>query len=270
MAPKNSLKHLRTKILCCLKEGAAELEQDDIKKIANSPQFRKFLVRIPPSSAEKLEKILRRAKKPGAGTKEHPIPSNSGFGGQRSFGSGLGSSVLGPHGSSNAPWEATKHRGFNSDSESEDENKDPDQMSAAELELKITRGTAPKILVQRCQQFVPMGEYHWKIGPRMNEVFEIFTRLEFESTKELPLQTLYNRLQVPAQTVESLPQTWEMTQPHEIFLALQTIKTLTEDTKIHRAFGQIQFYECVRRRLQPSHRDLKEVVFIIVTPRTTC
>lgn len=249
MVPKNSPKHLKNKILRFLKEGAAQLEQDDIEKIANSPQFRKFLIRIQPPSAEKLERILRRAKKSGAGTREHPIPSNSGVGGKRPFGSGSGSSVLGPHGGPDDSWEATRQREFNSDSESEaDEDKNPDKMTAAELEYAIIQGTAPKILVQRCQQFVPMGVYQWNIGPKLNEVFETFTHFDFEPMKESLLEILLNRLQVPAQTIDLLPQTWEMKQPHEILLALQTIETLTEDTKIHRAFGQIQFYECVRRK----------------------
>ncbi|KAL9044236.1 MAG: hypothetical protein Q9214_002611 [Letrouitia sp. 1 TL-2023] len=249
MPPKNSSKYLKSKILRCLKEAAEQLEQDDIEKIANSSQFKKFLTRIQRPSAEKLERILRRAQNSGAGTKEHPIPSNSGSGCKRPFGSGSGSSVLGPHGGPDASWEGPRQRGFNSDSESEaDENKDPDEMTPAELELAITGGSAPKILVQQCQQFVPMGQYHLNIGPKMNEVFDIFTQLEFDSTKELLLETLLNRLQVPAQTVDPLPHTWEMTQPQEIFLALQTIETLTEDTKIHRAFGQIQFYECVKRK----------------------
>lgn len=90
------------------------------------------------------------------------------------------------------------------------------------------------------------------VDREVGEMLYTFQKLDLWQCKSHLEEYLRNRLVKPAKA--SIPLTSTMTDYEEIHDALKGIQATTEHSKIHRAYGQIKFYESIRRQAETNPR----------------
>lgn len=133
-----------------------------------------------------------------------------------------------------------------------------------QLEVGVIRAV-PELIEFVKQQY---GEEHGT-EPQTDKVqgiFEASARLDFYMVQNRLVTYLNYRLQVPGLQFE-MPSTWDSAHPHEIFEALQTIKKISADTKIHRAYAQMELFSSVNTNASSklrgrSGRTSSELIYL--------
>ena len=79
----------------------------------------------------------------------------------------------------------------------------------------------------------------------MDTVFESCRMLKSDMVRELLLEFLRNRLVSPGCKNETIPATWDINDPDEVYDILEGIDKETSDFAIHQAFGQMKLVDLV-------------------------
>ena len=123
-----------------------------------------------------------------------------------------------------------------------------------EMEIGAIRGTPEilEIIKKKCfagsnSRSKPRQDNTDKLNREFEAISHRMQRLDFYSCKDSLLVYLDNRLQEPGSKIE-MPSTWDLSRPHTIYDTLQKVGVTTTDSKIHRAYGQIQLFCSVNEK----------------------
>lgn len=100
----------------------------------------------------------------------------------------------------------------------------------------------------------------WKPRPKFDihheiaDVIEKCRLLEFYKVRQDLHQYLENRAKMPGRKLLARTD-WNMSNPGEILDALQTVKTNTFDSKIHRAYGQTKLFSSVNDQVDGGYKS---------------
>ncbi len=99
---------------------------------------------------------------------------------------------------------------------------------------------------------------------QVDELLQECEKLDTDMVKDALVRFLNDRIVVPGSKTEAaeMPSTWEMSDPGDIFDALQSIKTNTWDAFIHRAHGQMKLHALIKRQMPKVDRLRSDGMYV--------
>ncbi|KAF6231702.1 hypothetical protein HO173_010004 [Letharia columbiana] len=95
---------------------------------------------------------------------------------------------------------------------------------------------------------------HFDVHDEMAKILDKSRLLEFYKVRRELYQYLEDRVKMPGKKLQART-IWNMSDPGEILDALQTVKTNTADTKIHRAYGQTMLFSSVNTQVARGYKS---------------
>ena len=150
---------------------------------------------------------------------------------------------------------------------------DMDQLTRREAydkyteELAVTRRdpqVKASIEAHCCNSFAAESKsQREKLSKEVDNVFSTVEQLDFLVVKARLLEYLKERREKSGSKLET-PSTWTMSEPRQILGALRTLKTISNDANIHRAFGQMKLLGLVeskveaQKQLESGHDTIRQ------------
>lgn len=94
---------------------------------------------------------------------------------------------------------------------------------------------------------------HFNIDDEITKILDNCRLPEFYTARRELYQYLENREKMPGKKLQART-IWDMSNPSEILDTLQTIKTNTADSKIHRAYGQTKLFLSVNTQVDDNYK----------------
>ncbi|MCJ1455580.1 hypothetical protein MMC28_005935 [Mycoblastus sanguinarius] len=136
-----------------------------------------------------------------------------------------------------------------------DRGRSPKLITDYEKEVGITRGTRDVTDSIKAYCFERFGHTHNKARQweQMGEVCDNGRKLDSRVVKSKLVTFMENRLQKSGNRKKT-PSTWDMSDPSEIYGALQEIHSTSQDASIHRAYGQMKLFLSVNAKAESGYK----------------
>ena len=252
-------KQLQSKTLLLINEFSNTLPDSSHFRLMSSQGFKNLLVRLYKVDSTRITQISEAAKKKAT--------KNAGAVADDSHNTEKPS----PYSQYNGDNSETSHNGnrfFKKrklNPEDLDEASDTTDLSALspwKIEHKITSGFPHPSVKMGCQQYLDLNKEPWNVSSKLDYILDECTLLEFRSLKETLIERLFDSLFHPARrsSGNGLPDTWIMHCPDQLYTALLTISSYSEDARIHRAFAQVRLLKNVKIKAVDERKNPIEVL----------